>query len=499
MNWFTHYKIHSRNVSSALVILLATYALIRLQWDWGVLALATIIVAQLFYGDRRARNIETVREDIAGIIHQMGQGELDNRLQKRSQQATQQAIIESLNASLDQIELTFKEINKVFAAALHGEAYRKPLPKNFQGTYDRVLKRVGETAQKVAESVLRTKRDRITADISDLRTDRLLTLLRANQKDLRFVTNELDSVEVDTQAVVTTASTGRQTAREVLQQLDNLEQTLASMDSDSNTLNQQSQAIGEMVNMISQIADQTNLLALNAAIEAARAGEAGRGFAVVADEVRSLAENTKKVTVEIGEAMNRIAHSAGSVVKGTNQMNEAAESFSTSSRQFAENFESFSDISGKIYERVSYAKMLNRFNLMKQDLIIYLQNGYRLLDAGPDCEEAQALKIPVEQTELGLWLGSDGQEAYGHLPSFKNIAGPYHAIHQRFIELLELIRDPKWQQHESALLELLEHFTQVENLSGEFVSQVDALVEEKNRFEGVFSNEENTDSDIELF
>ncbi|GAA5315760.1 MAG: hypothetical protein AseanaTS_09650 [Candidatus Pelagadaptatus aseana] len=495
MNWSILYKTHSRQISIALVTLLAIYAQIRLHWDWGILALAIILITQLVYANKRAHNIEDVREDIAQLIHKMGQGDLDNRLQKVSQQA----IIESLNASLDQIEITFKEINKVFAAALHGEIHRKPLPKNFQGTFGRVLQRVGETAHKVAEGVLRTKRDKITADISDLRTERLLTLLRANQKDLRFVTNELDSVEADTQEVVSTASTGRQTAREVLQQLDDLEQTLAAMDKDSNTLNQQSQSIGEMVNMISQIADQTNLLALNAAIEAARAGEAGRGFAVVADEVRSLAENTKGVTIKIGQAMSQIASSAGSVVEGTAQMNQAAQNFSTSSRQFADNFESFADISGKIYQRVSYAKMLNRFNLMKQDLIIYLQNGYRLLDAGPDCEEAKALQVPVEQTELGLWLSTDGQEAYGHLPSFKNIEGPYHAIHQRFMDLIDLIRDPDWQQHEHALLEMLEHFTQVENLSGEFVSKVDALIEEKNRFEGVQSNAQVVESDIELF
>ena len=495
----TLYKMHSRGFSIVLVVLLTGYAQFQLRWDWALLILAGLTIGQLLLANQRANRIEHVREDIAQIIHNMGEGNLDERLHCDSQQSTQQGIIDSLNATLDQLEITFKEINKVFAAALHGEAYRRPLPKSFPGTFGRVLQRVGETAQKVAESVMRAKQDQINADISDLRTDRLLTLLRANQKDLRFVTNELDSVEEDTQNVVSTASTGRQTAQEVLQQLDTLEQTLENMVADSQMLDQQSQSIGEMVNMISQIADQTNLLALNAAIEAARAGEAGRGFAVVADEVRTLAENTKGVTVQIGEAMNRIASSASSVVNGTNQMNDATASFSSSSRQFASNFESFSEVSGKIYERVSYAKMLNRFNLMKQDLIIYLQNGYRMLDAGPNCEEARTVQLPIEETELGTWLNSEGQDSYGHLPSFQNIHGPYEDIHQRFLQLVALINTADWQQRENALTEVLEHFRAVENLSGEFVTQVDALVEEKQRFEGVFSNEVQTDSDIELF
>jgi len=60
------------------------------------------------------------------------------------------------------------------------------------------------------------------------------------------------------------------------------------------------QKIGRVVELISQIAGQTNLLALNATIEAARAGDAGKGFAVVASEVKSLADQTRSATDDIG-------------------------------------------------------------------------------------------------------------------------------------------------------------------------------------------------------
>ncbi len=64
--------------------------------------------------------------------------------------------------------------------------------------------------------------------------------------------------------------------------------------------------MNEVIAGINSISSQTNLLALNASIEAARAGEAGRGFAVVADEIRELAEETQKLTGNMGAFVESI-------------------------------------------------------------------------------------------------------------------------------------------------------------------------------------------------
>lgn len=65
---------------------------------------------------------------------------------------------------------------------------------------------------------------------------------------------------------------------------------------------------------IEQIADTTNILAFNAMIEARRAGEAGKTFTVVADEVKSLANDTRRATEEIGRTIDALGSEAEQVV-----------------------------------------------------------------------------------------------------------------------------------------------------------------------------------------
>jgi methyl-accepting chemotaxis protein len=65
---------------------------------------------------------------------------------------------------------------------------------------------------------------------------------------------------------------------------------------------------------IGRIADTTNILAFNAMIEARRAGDAGKTFTVVAEEVKSLANDSRRASEEIGRTIEALGSEAEQVV-----------------------------------------------------------------------------------------------------------------------------------------------------------------------------------------
>ena len=75
------------------------------------------------------------------------------------------------------------------------------------------------------------------------------------------------------------------------------------------------QQVGRVAESIGRIARQTRLLSLNAGVEASRAGDAGRGFAVVAGEVKTLAEETRAATVNIGDTVRALGEQIEGLIK----------------------------------------------------------------------------------------------------------------------------------------------------------------------------------------
>jgi len=122
------------------------------------------------------------------------------------------------------------------------------------------------------------------------------------------------------------SAAGRKAVEDATKGMDELRQQVEAIAQSTLGLAERAQAIGEITTAVSDIAERTNLLALNAAIEAAHAGEQGKGFAVVASEVRSLADQSKKATVQIRGILVDIQRATNAAVLATEQGTRSAAS-----------------------------------------------------------------------------------------------------------------------------------------------------------------------------
>ncbi len=115
-------------------------------------------------------------------------------------------------------------------------------------------------------------------------------------------------------ALVKTAS-GETKARETLRYLDKVLTQIAENTKPIYRLSNKVDKIRMVMHVMDEVAQKTELLSLNASIEATRAGEMGKGFALVANEIRSMAENSKQSSQEIGRIVDDIFQDNKAVIE----------------------------------------------------------------------------------------------------------------------------------------------------------------------------------------
>jgi methyl-accepting chemotaxis protein len=144
------------------------------------------------------------------------------------------------------------------------------------------------------------------------------TAMVANQKARALMESSQKATE--------SAEKGMESVQQVIDSMKKIDKQMKIIAETVVKLSEQNRSIGEITSTVTDIADQSNLLAVNAAIEAAKAGEQGRGFAVVAQEIRSLADQSKKATIQIKEILNEIQKSVNLSVdvteKGSSTVSE---------------------------------------------------------------------------------------------------------------------------------------------------------------------------------
>lgn len=151
---------------------------------------------------------------------------------------------------------------------------------------------VAEIAGQLAEVSSRT--DSQAKQFEKL-SDAAATMISANKQ----ISNAAQATKNATTQSTSEIQDSRDKVSSAVENIQNLVSGVGQVENQLTNLSDALNSVAKVASGIEGIASQTNLLALNATIEAARAGDAGRGFSVVASEVKSLAEETKKATLEI--------------------------------------------------------------------------------------------------------------------------------------------------------------------------------------------------------
>ncbi len=213
-----------------------------------------------------------------------------------------------------------------FDSATEGQNEVASLQRSFQKMADRLRGMVGQ---------LQTGITQLSTSTAEIATTAKESAAAAAQQSVTVteVSTTMDEIQTTSQTaaknaqeVVASAERVAASGAEGLQAVDRATVIVAAIEERVREiaerilqLSEQNKQIGEIVESVNDLSEQSNLLAVNASIEAAKAGEQGRGFAVVASEVRTLAEQSKRATLQIRGILSDIQKATQTAVMSTEE------------------------------------------------------------------------------------------------------------------------------------------------------------------------------------
>ena len=255
------------------------------------LSAALALMAGVFFGSIFSRSIVRRLKQLSRAAKEVSRGDLsqDISLLSRDEIRDLEEVFQTMVAHLRGM------ISETKAVAAQIEATHKDLSE-LTGKVLANSQEIAQSGKAIAESS--EKQSVIVQETSMAFHKGLENMDEMTEKTAGAVTNMDDARHK--------AEQGESNARETLR---HLEQVLKQMEENTAPIYRLSGKV-EKIRMVMAVLDEvsrkTDLLSLNASIEATRAGEMGKGFALVADEIRSMAENSRQSSQEIGRMVEDI-------------------------------------------------------------------------------------------------------------------------------------------------------------------------------------------------